>query len=194
MTSPNIPMVPSEPTSRRHRSNPLTFFTVGPPAFATSPSAVTKRAWSRVSRAGPRPSRRMSLAAVANAPPMVPPDSSATICPAPRSAISISSMAVPAPQRNVISAGLYSIMPLGACTMRTPCTWPPRVLRPAIVTGPEVPIVSANAVRSIRSTCRGRGCRCRRSDSRRAIPCRDSRCVRGQRHPANGPEGRDRPG
>ena len=31
------PSVPSEPTSSRHRSKPLTFFTVGPPALTTAP-------------------------------------------------------------------------------------------------------------------------------------------------------------
>ena len=35
------PNVPKEPTSNRHRSNPLTFFTVGPPALTTSPAADT---------------------------------------------------------------------------------------------------------------------------------------------------------
>ena len=35
------PRVPSEPTSSRHRSKPLTFFTVGPPALTSRPSAET---------------------------------------------------------------------------------------------------------------------------------------------------------
>ena len=53
ITSPMKASVPWEPTSNRHRSKPLTFFTVGPPALATAPSAVTTRAWSRASRTGP---------------------------------------------------------------------------------------------------------------------------------------------
>ena len=40
-TSAMSPSVPSEPTSSRHRSKPVTFFTVGPPAFTTVPSADT---------------------------------------------------------------------------------------------------------------------------------------------------------
>ena len=53
ITSPMKPSVPREPTRSRHRSNPLTFFTVGPPAFTTSPAASTYRAWSSTSRTGP---------------------------------------------------------------------------------------------------------------------------------------------
>ena len=41
ITSPMNPSVPREPTSSRHRSNPLTFFTVGPPALTTLPAALT---------------------------------------------------------------------------------------------------------------------------------------------------------
>ena len=41
ITSPRKPSVPRDPTSSRHRSNPLTFFTVGPPALTTSPAADT---------------------------------------------------------------------------------------------------------------------------------------------------------
>ena len=44
ITSPSSPSVPSEPTSRRQRSKPLTFFTVGPPALTSRPSAETNRA------------------------------------------------------------------------------------------------------------------------------------------------------
>ncbi len=41
MASPRNPSVPREPTSSRGRSNPLTFFTVGPPPLTTSPAADT---------------------------------------------------------------------------------------------------------------------------------------------------------
>src|SRR4029453_4359688 len=40
-TSAIRPKVPSDPTSRRHRSKPDTFLTVGPPALTTVPSADT---------------------------------------------------------------------------------------------------------------------------------------------------------
>ena len=40
ITSPMNPSVPREPTSSRHRSNPLTFLTVGPPALTISPAGV----------------------------------------------------------------------------------------------------------------------------------------------------------
>ena len=51
-TSPSRPSVPSEPTSTRHRSNPLTFLTVGPPARMTLPAALTYRASSKQSPGG----------------------------------------------------------------------------------------------------------------------------------------------
>ena len=41
ITSATNPMVPRDPTSSRQRSKPLTFFTVGPPAFTISPVADT---------------------------------------------------------------------------------------------------------------------------------------------------------
>ena len=41
MTSPMKPSVPRDPTSSRHTSKPLTFFTVGPPALTISPAAET---------------------------------------------------------------------------------------------------------------------------------------------------------
>ena len=58
ITSPRSASVPSEPTSSRHRSKPLTFFTVGPPAFTTSPSADTT----------PRLQQRVAHRPVAEAP------------------------------------------------------------------------------------------------------------------------------
>ena len=42
MASPTQPRVPSEPTRRRQRSNPLTFFTVGPPAVTKRPSKLVE--------------------------------------------------------------------------------------------------------------------------------------------------------
>ena len=53
ITSPMNPSVPCDPTSRRHRSNPLTFFTVGPPALTISSAVFTNRICSTVSRTGP---------------------------------------------------------------------------------------------------------------------------------------------
>src|SRR5262249_29148487 len=50
-TSP--PIAPSEPTSRRGTSKPVTFLTVGPPPFTRRPSAVTNRTSSTRSRSGP---------------------------------------------------------------------------------------------------------------------------------------------
>ena len=73
ITSPRNASVPSEPTSRRQRSKPLTFFTVGPPALTTSPVAVTTPACRSASRTGPRPSRRMPLRPTASTPPTVAP-------------------------------------------------------------------------------------------------------------------------
>ena len=54
ITSPMNASVPSEPTSSRHRSKPLTFFTVGPPALTSAPSAESRtRRLSSASRTGP---------------------------------------------------------------------------------------------------------------------------------------------
>ena len=77
----------ASPTSSRHRSKPLTFLTVGPPALTTSPSALTYRAWSTVSRIGPYPSRRIPLRPTASAPPTVPVGGIATACPCSASAV-----------------------------------------------------------------------------------------------------------
>ena len=108
MTSPRNASVPSEPTSRRHRSKPLTFFTVGPPALTTSPSAVTHAGLEQ--RVAHRPVAEPAHAAAADgqhAADGARPASRAgrrtgRARPARRRS---SATVVPAPQRTVISSG-----------------------------------------------------------------------------------------
>ena len=65
--------MPSEPTSSRHRSKPVTFFTVGPPAFTTSPSAETSGPAAARRAPGPCPSRSGRCCPTASTPPTVAP-------------------------------------------------------------------------------------------------------------------------
>ena len=173
MTSPMNPSVPREPTSRRHRSKPDTFFTVGPPAFTISPAADRYRVCSRASRTGPYPRRRIPLWPTANAPPTVPDGGSATHWPTSAKAASRSRTSVAAPHETVISSAWIQSMPLGAATTRPPGTAPPDLLElPAMVTWPAAasPTVAANSVRSTRPPARAAGPRTQR---RLAAPCRD---------------------
>ena len=69
------PSVPSAPTMSRGRSNPVTFFTVGPPPVMTRPSADTYRTCSTAERTRPRPRTPDAFSPTASAPPTVPPRS-----------------------------------------------------------------------------------------------------------------------
>ena len=151
MTSSTSPSVPSEPTISLGRSNPETFFTVGPPPRTTLPSALTYVTWRTDEVSHPLPDTSGWFSPITTEPPTVPPRSGrAQRWPASASAAVSSAVVVPARTVTVISAGSYDTTPDGACTSRASgCTSPPtchRVLPPTTVTGPSAPTSVAKSL------------------------------------------------
>ena len=205
VTCVSTPMVPRLPTSSRGMSKPLTFLTVGPPPFTTSPFAFTKRTSSTRSRRGPCRSRRYPDNPVAIMPPTVAWSDrgfSAHSCACVPSTSASSASVVPAPTVTVRSAGSYAMTPAGARTATasarggfpTSRCVPP----PTAITASAARTASASSstavVTAIRSTRLRVPVASLRSDSRSEAPSAGWRDRQGRTRRATSLGRRDRPG
>ena len=102
------PRVPSEPTMRRGRSNPVTSLTVRPPPVTTRPSPVATTTSMSESRTAPWRSRARPVRAPARMPPTVAPgvmSAWAQRWPLPASSAATSVASVPPSTVTIMSAG-----------------------------------------------------------------------------------------
>ncbi len=118
------PSVPSEPTSSRQRSKPVTFLTSGAPDRMSSPRALTAVISRTASRSGPSAEAPVAAAADGQNParPWRGSGSSAsraTSWPPAWPVARSSSRVVPARTLTIISAGSWATTPAGAATSRT---------------------------------------------------------------------------